>query len=446
MIKPVFGVLAFTMGIGLAGMGCDGGLQRDMVVVSPEEEVATPFRLGKAAVDAAAQQAVVHATVSNGGAPLGNVRVAFSRSISGRAPDYRWSGTTDDMGKVEIAISPAQGARVSGMYMARATNPGTGEVIGVWHSISVNGDRHFDMDMPVGARASVRSQAFVALVQHFADYKNWQAVDYTIGLTNPATGQAHQARAEAYSRRTFRSPGASLAGNQYGMGSIYVKEVFTWENGQKKIAEEAGILAMAKRGGGFNPEGDGWEWFLLSNGGEILHRGGKELMDGGCNACHTGANSQAGGADMVFPHPVEYVATQAVFEGYRDWTRIDERSGPSPLLGPAHNPDAVRRIYKKQPLANPDTREQGYPIGTVFLKEVQAEGQVVEITAMVKRGGAFNQANNGWEWFMLEPTGAIDGRGANLLDNGCNSCHTAALNPENGKDYVFKHPGDPFNN
>jgi hypothetical protein len=49
--------------------------------------------------------------------------------------------------------------------------------------------------------------------------------------------------------------------------------------------------AMVKRGGKFNREGNGWEWFRLSvrpEGATILARGGPEVTNaaGSCQTCH----------------------------------------------------------------------------------------------------------------------------------------------------------------
>ncbi len=40
-----------------------------------------------------------------------------------------------------------------------------------------------------------------------------------------------------------------MSGGEYKEGSIFLKETYTLENGEKKYAAEGGILAMAKRGG-----------------------------------------------------------------------------------------------------------------------------------------------------------------------------------------------------
>jgi mono/diheme cytochrome c family protein len=286
---------------------------------------------------------------------------------------------------------------------------------------------------------------FVAQQEDFANYQNWQSTDYTIA-PNDILGSAHMGADPDYSRRVYINSG-EIEGDEYLSGTILIKETFTWEDGNQKLAEMGGILAMAKRDGEFNPNAGGWEWFMLAPDLSIAARGGEEMMDGMCNGCHAAATGQ-GGMDYVFPHPVEYEATEADFADYKTWPVTGEASEPHEVLGPAHKgEEGLRRVYKKQLLANPDTEAQGYPTGTTVLKETEVDGAVTEITAMVKRGGDFNPEHGAWEWFMLDPsTLAIAGRGADLMDGMCNSCHEAAKEPKYGKDYVFKHPDDPFNN
>ena len=53
---------------------------------------------------------------------------------------------------------------------------------------------------------------------------------------------------------------------------------------------------MAKRGGRFNPSGDGWEFFRLavtSAGTRIVQRGGAEVANlaGSCQGCHAAART-----------------------------------------------------------------------------------------------------------------------------------------------------------
>ena len=58
----------------------------------------------------------------------------------------------------------------------------------------------------------------------------------------------------------------------------------------------AGKHFFVKRGGRFNPEGDGWEFFRLAvtpAGTRILARGGAEVVNiaGSCQSCHAAARS-----------------------------------------------------------------------------------------------------------------------------------------------------------
>ena len=283
----------------------------------------------------------------------------------------------------------------------------------------------------------------------FQAYLSWQEVDYTIDGT-PGLGNAHQGELEDYARRIFMNPTAlSSSGERYDEGSIIVKETFSYNAAGNRVLPAGGaLLAMVKRGGDFNPAAAGWEWFELGTDGTILARGGAEMMAGACNGCH-GAAPGYGGLDYVFHHPAEVVADAARFSGFENWTRIAETVEDHDFLQSAHQSssgNALRRVYKKQEMANPDQGD--YPVGTTLVKSVELDGSILEITGMVKRGAGFNPAAGDWEWFMLDPADhSITARGgADMLDGMCNGCHTHA-NPEEGYglDFVFHHPGDAFN-
>ncbi len=132
--------------------------------------------------------------------------------------------------------------------------------------------------------------------------------------------------------------------------------------------------------------------------------------------------------------PEEFIATDADFANYTAWTFVGERQGPDPALGAAHggNDSTVKRYIYNYNNMRPSSDGQ-YPIGARLVKETHdKDGNIIGVTAMVKRGGSFNAANNDWEWFFLE-NGKIKDRGANLMDGACGGCHTQAKN----KDYVF---------
>ncbi len=300
---------------------------------------------------------------------------------------------------------------------------------------------------------------FFAELSSFADYQQWEVVDYTIGDINPAIGAGHQGQVDLYSRRTYANELADNAdGAVYPRGSIFIKEVTTWETGDREFSPQLGLVAMVKRGGNFNTDNGGWEWFELENDNSgIIGRGG-DYRNNGCNNCHTLANTQDGGFDYVFQHPSEFAATSNQFSDYQSWTLIDERSDQNPLLGGmAHkggDPDAIRRVYKKQLYAAPEDAVFGFPIGTTIVKEVTQDNVVTELAAMVKRGSDFNAEHQNWEWFVLDPADAsiltengAELRGGDLMNGMCNSCHALAeAGSENGTDYVFFHEGDPLNN
>ena len=141
------------------------------------------------------------------------------------------------------------------------------------------------------------------------------------------------------------------------------------------------------------------------------------------------------------PEPQEYVADNNTFTDFMSWSLDATNTGPDPALGTAHagNDNSVtRNVYFKD---GQDLVSGKYPQGTVVVKHSSNPDLTVnEFTAMVKRGGNFNTAGNGWEWFMLNPDGtiAVDGegnpmRGANLMGGMCTSCHSAA----SANDYVF---------
>jgi len=82
-------------------------------------------------------------------------------------------------------------------------------------------------------------------------------------------------------RKALRIAERDLPDKRYPVGTIL--QLFPFE-------------AMVKRGGRFNPEGDGWEFFRLSvtpAGTKILARGGAEVVNiaGSCQGCHAAARS-----------------------------------------------------------------------------------------------------------------------------------------------------------
>ena len=95
--------------------------------------------------------------VTNGDVPVVGATVAFARGVSGKTANYKWSGATDANVKVEIEVvadSRLFRGGASGYYLARATTA-SGDVIGKWHSIPINGGVEQSVNLPVGELASV---------------------------------------------------------------------------------------------------------------------------------------------------------------------------------------------------------------------------------------------------------------------------------------------------
>ena len=136
----------------------------------------------------------------------------------------------------------------------------------------------------------------------------------------------------------------------------------------------------------------------------------------------------AGESENMTPDPTpqtEYVAEDSDFQGFRNWTVVSQLSKALSDDGRAHT-DAARTIWIKQ--ANATRSKNGqYPNGTILVKEVLGGYGIV---AMVKRGGNFNSAHQGWEWFRLDSAGKITSRNS---ANICNNCHAQVKN----QDYTF---------
>lgn len=106
-------------------------------------------------------RSVLNVVLTRNGQPVADAMVAFSRSVSGRASEYQWKGTTDAGGRVTIEIRSDSPGGVSGYYLARAVDTG-GNVISTWGSIPINGGREVTLSLPAGGRARVESERMLA--------------------------------------------------------------------------------------------------------------------------------------------------------------------------------------------------------------------------------------------------------------------------------------------
>lgn len=147
--------------------------------------------------------------------------------------------------------------------------------------------------------------AFIALQSDFADFRSWPATPVTTGDTGHADG----------ARTVYLNQAAPQGERAFPIGTILVKTITT----------DAGedLHAMAKRGGGFNPDGaPGWEWFELvaaADGTPVIKWRGlgapegeaygalpgsegdtADRITGDCNVCHAGAATN----DFVWTVPL----------------------------------------------------------------------------------------------------------------------------------------------
>lgn len=108
-----------------------------------------------------ANRSVVHVFLTRDVGPVQEARVEFSRSVSGRARDYRWRGTTDAEGRTTIEIRPDSPGSVSGYYAVRAVDI-AGNAISKWESVPINAGRKITLLLPVGGVARVEDESSLA--------------------------------------------------------------------------------------------------------------------------------------------------------------------------------------------------------------------------------------------------------------------------------------------
>ena len=149
MSRCIRSIVAVSLAAGVI-LSC--GSERVTQSQVADEQVGQP--LSKLAADHHTSSAVVMATLRQDDAPVSDATVEFSRSIAGQAPDYAWSGTTDDNGQARVEI---MSHNVTGYYQARAMKDGN--TIGSWSSIPINGGYEVMLDLPVDGKAHVMGSA-----------------------------------------------------------------------------------------------------------------------------------------------------------------------------------------------------------------------------------------------------------------------------------------------
>ncbi|MEX2568271.1 MAG: cytochrome P460 family protein [Cyclobacteriaceae bacterium] len=132
---------------------------------------------------------------------------------------------------------------------------------------------------------------FVASSADFANFRSWTEVAMNVG-PDPSLGAAHGGNDENVTRTIYVKDDADRnADGEFPVGTLVVKDTKDGEGNHMEVT------AMVKRGNGFNPNNNDWEWFMLTQDGEIAQDGdmvmrGATLMEGMCGSCHSQAASQ----------------------------------------------------------------------------------------------------------------------------------------------------------
>lgn len=139
------------------------------------------------------------------------------------------------------------------------------------------------------------SNEFIADDNTFTSFMSWTLVATNNG-PDPLLGTAHAGNDSTVTRRVYVKNNQGMVDGKYPVGTIVVKHS---SNPSGTVNEYTG---MVKRGNGFNPSNNDWEWFMLKPDGTIADDGnggkmrGASLMGGMCGMCH----SQASAKDFVF--------------------------------------------------------------------------------------------------------------------------------------------------
>ena len=171
------------------------------------EQIGGP--LSKPAVSRDLTQAVVVVTVQQDQAPVSGATVALSRSVSGRAADYRWSGTTDENGEARVYVWADD---VSGYYQARAWQEGS--LLGRWSSIPINGGYESMVDLPVGGKARVTGSS-ILLVRSWVYVGTDMVQTISENLLNALVAKGVDSTTAAFLVQEFTSEAETSIGDEW---------------------------------------------------------------------------------------------------------------------------------------------------------------------------------------------------------------------------------------
>jgi hypothetical protein len=117
-------------------------------------------------------------------------------------------------------------------------------------------------------------------------YTSWMKVNLETltGDVFGALGDAHagaEGLREIYVNNLGRAVTLGSRSFPYPTGTIFVKETFMNEGGEKGML--GSLTIMIKRGSGYDPANNNWEYMMVSPDNEVMRQGKVE----GCIGCHT---------------------------------------------------------------------------------------------------------------------------------------------------------------
>ena len=136
---------------------------------------------------------------------------------------------------------------------------------------------------------------FVADNATFNGIMSWTLGGEFFGI-DPSLGGAHGGNDSTVTRSVYFKADVKPSGGLYPLGAVITKHSHNTGGTLDQYT------AMVKRGGDFNTENNGWEFFMLAGDGEIAKDGdgnemrGANLMNGMCIGCHQAAKS----SDYIF--------------------------------------------------------------------------------------------------------------------------------------------------
>jgi Cytochrome P460 len=155
-------------------------------------------------------------------------------------------------------------------------------------------------------------------------------------------------------------------------------------------------------------------------------------------------------APRALPTREPFIALERDFQNFEQWHQVD--LSHRPVVSETHASGEAHEWASHLPPAG----SKVFPVGTILVKTAKSTHKAepgdklaapgLDIFAMVKRGGGYNQRGaQGWEWFELrrreDDSLGIVWRGVNPPNGegyagdplgGCNGCHQMALK----NDYV----------